>query len=144
MSSNIEVGQVIALKLRFDNSGNIAQSAHPYLVVNVDKTLDVVEIAQLDSLAGKEWKAFRWGNKPIYSTNPSETVIDKDSYIQMDKTIKIENCVELEQFRRQRDKLSPARLQSVLAEYQSYHESHEIDENKNIYMDKTEILQLNT
>lgn len=82
---------------------------------------------------GKEWKAFRWGNKPIFYTNPIETVIDKDSYVQMDNVIKLENCVELEQFRRQPDKLSKAKLESILSAYKSYHDTHEIDENKNVY-----------
>lgn len=143
MSSDIEVGQVIALKIRFNNSGDIAKSAHPYLVVEIDEELGVIEIAQLDSLAGKEWKAFRWGNKPVYATDPAETVIDQDSYVQMDNTIKIENCRYLERFRRQRDKLSANKLQEVIFAYRRYHERHEIDENKNVYMDCVEIMALN-
>lgn len=144
MISDIEVGQVLWLRIRFNNSGTISVVVHPYLVVGVNDDLNVVEIAQLDSLKGKEWKAFKWGNKPILSTDPSETVIDKDSYVQMDNTFKIENFKGLEQFRRKTDKLSNDRLKSVLTAYRSYHDSHEIDEDKNVYMDKAEILQLNT
>ena len=78
MKSDIEVGQVLALKVRFNNHGDVARSAHPYLVVDLEEDLEVVEIAQIDSLKGKEWKAFRRSNKVIYSTDPTETVIDKD------------------------------------------------------------------
>ena len=53
MSSAIEVGQVLSLKIRYNNSGNVSSVAHPYLVVGVNYELNVVEIAQLDSLNGK-------------------------------------------------------------------------------------------
>ena len=99
-------GQVLSLKIRYKNSGNVSSVAHPYLVVGVNHELNVVEIAQLESLRGKEWKAFKWGNKPIYATNPAETVIDRDSYIQIDNTFLLENHSKLECYRRQKDKLS--------------------------------------
>ena len=54
MSSAIEVGQVLSLKIRYNNSGNVSSVAHPYLVVGVNYELNVVEIAQLDSLRGME------------------------------------------------------------------------------------------
>ena len=72
MSGVIEVGQVLSLKMRYNNSGEVAPVAHPYLVVDVNQELNVVEIAQLDSLKGKEWKAFKWGNKTwLLYTSPS-------------------------------------------------------------------------
>lgn len=141
--NDIEVGQVLSLKIRYNNDGLISATKHPYLVIGIDKELNVVEIAQLDSLQGKEFKAARKSNKVIYSDNPTETVIDKDSYIQMDNRFRIENCWELLNFRRQTDKLSSDKLCDVLNSYQQYQKNHDIDENKNVYITKNELLNLN-
>ena len=141
--STIEVGQVLSLKIRYNNSGLTSNVKHPYLVVDVDDTLDVVEIAQVDSLAGKEYKAARRSNKVLYYNDPVETVIDRDSYIQMDNRFRVENCPELEGFRRQTDKLSHEKLQDVLRAYRRYQDSYDIDDDKNVYMTKAEILSLN-
>ena len=141
--SDLEIGQVIALKIRFNNDGAISNSSHPYLIVGIDREFDVVEIAQLDSLDGKEYKAAFRSNKTIFCDNPVETVIDRNSYIQLDNTLKIENFPTITQFRRQRDKLSRDKLSDVLRAYQQYHQTHIIDDNKIVYMDQGEVLQLN-
>lgn len=60
------------------------------MIVGVDLELNTIELAQLDSLAGKEYKAAMKSNKVIYCDDPFETVIDKDSFIQMDNTLKVE------------------------------------------------------
>ena len=88
--SSLEVGQVLSLKIRFNNTGQTAKVKHPYLIVGVDAELSTIELAQLDSLAGKEYKAAMKSNKVVYCDDPVETVIDKDSYIQMDNILKIE------------------------------------------------------
>ena len=142
--NKLEVGQVISLKVRFNNRGDTAQKKHPYLIVGADDELGTVEIAQLDSLYGKEFKAAKKSNKTIFCDDPVETVIDKDSYIQLDNTLQIENCPELLTLRRQEDKLSSKKLKDVLKAYKEYHDTHEIDENKIVYMDKAELLRLNT
>lgn len=49
--SDIEIGQVLNMKIRFNNNGDIAQRKHPYLVVNIDNEMNTIEIAQVDSLA---------------------------------------------------------------------------------------------
>lgn len=87
---DLVVGQVLSLKIRFNNNGDIALKKHPYLIVDIDEKLGVVEIAQLDTVEGKEYKAMMKSNKVIYCDNPSETVIDKDSYIQLDNSFQIE------------------------------------------------------
>ena len=79
--NEIEVGQILSLRIRFNNSGDISKSKHPYLVINVNEKFNFVEIAQIDSLEGKEHKALFKSNKVIFCTDPNETVIDKDSYI---------------------------------------------------------------
>lgn len=142
--NDIEVGQVLALKIRFNNNGDISTASHPYLVVAVNEDLGIIEVAQIDSLKGKEWKAFKRYNKVVYRENPTETVIDRDSYIQLDNTFKIENFSGLERYRRQTDKLSAGKLGKVLKAYYAYHEMNEIEETKVVYMSKGEILALNT
>lgn len=139
----IEVGQVLSMKIRFNNTGKIATSNHPYLVVGIDENLNTIEIAQLDSLLGKESKAAKRSNKTIFCDDPQETVIDKDSYIQLDNTIKIEKHLGLNQFRRQRDKLSSDKLVEIITVYYEYHKKNEIDENKQVYIDQEELASLN-
>lgn len=63
--SDLVVGQVLSLKIRFNNQGDTAARPHPYLVVGVDEELGTIEIAQLDSLKGKEYKAAMRSNKTI-------------------------------------------------------------------------------
>lgn len=137
--NDLEIGQVLSLKIRFNNEGAVAKSRHPYLIVDIDRELNTVEIAQLDSLLGKEYKAAMKSNKVIYCDEPQETVIDKDSYLQMDNTLKIELYDGLKAYRRQADKLSQKKLISVLQAYYNYHSNYEIDENKQVYMTQSEL-----
>lgn len=137
--SKIEIGQVLSLKIRFNNSGLVSQAKHPYLVVAINDELGTIEIAQIDSLKGKEYKAAKRSNKVIYSDNPQETVIDKDSYIQLDNIFLIENFSGLEQYRRQEDKLSEEKLKDVVNAYMEYHKKYQIDENKQVYMSQNEL-----
>lgn len=140
--NDLEIGQVLSLKIRFNNEGAISQLCHPYLIVDIDVELNIVEIAQLDSLCGKEYKAAMRSNKVIYCDEPQETVIDKDSYVQLDNTFKLELYEGLRIYRRQTDKLSQEKLNSVLRAYQNYHRNHEIDENKQVYMTQHELENL--
>lgn len=71
----IEVGQVLSLKIRFNNSGTISRVRHPYLVIEINDEFGTVEIAQMDSLEGKEYKAAMRSNKTIFCDNSNETVI---------------------------------------------------------------------
>lgn len=139
----IEVGQVIALKIRFNKQGSIAKTAHPLLVVKVDEDKKLIEVAHIDSAKGKEWKALLPSNHLIRNADPIETVIDKDSFVQLDNTIQLEYCEELKQQRRQKDKLSERKLAMVLKKYEQYHKENQIRAEKNIYMNKREILEIN-
>lgn len=138
----IETGQVLSLKIRFNNSGMVSTKKHPYLVIGKNDEMGTVEIAQLDSLEGKEYKAAMKSNKTIYCNEPDETVIDKDSYIQMDNTFLLENYEGLEQYRRQTDKLSKEKLEDVIRAYRKYHRTHQIDEDKQVYMSMKELITL--
>ena len=136
---DLEIGQVLSLKIRFNNAGVTASTCHPYLIVDIDMEFNTVEIAQLDSLEGKEFKAAKMSNHVIFSDDPIETVIDKDSYMQMDNTLKIDLYDGLKAYRRQTDKLSDDKLHNALLAYRQYHETYEIDENKQVYMTKDEL-----
>lgn len=75
--TNLEVGQVSILRIRFHNAGDIAKSRYPYLIVGINEVFCYVEIVQLGSLEGKKHKAAFKSNKVIFCTDPDETVIDK-------------------------------------------------------------------
>ncbi len=140
--NDLEIGQVISLRIRFNNSGQISSIRHPYLVVGINRELGIIEIAQLDSLEGKEYKAAMRCNKVIYCDDPQEKVIDKDSYLQLDNTFLIEIYDGLIKYRRQPDKLSKEKLKNVLEAYYSYHKKYQIDENKQVYMTQQEVESL--
>jgi len=137
----IEPGQILILNMQVNNSGTIIKG-HPYLVLYANE--NYIEIAQVDSLEGKEFKAARKSNKIIYCDEPTETVIDKDSYIQLDNLFRIEYFDELVRMRRQNDKLSSEKFIDALNAYKNYHESHIIDENKQVFMFKNEIEAINS
>lgn len=140
----IEKGQVLSLKIRFNNSGSVATKAHPVLVIDVDKERNIVEIAHIDSITeDKKWKALLKSNVTIRKNDPIETVIDKDSFVQIDNIIQIENFKELEKRRRQKDKLSKQQFEKVITRYNQYKENNWIDDNKKVFMTKEEVLSLN-
>lgn len=140
----VEVGQVLALKIKFNkNPGTVSKTIHPYLVVDVDADSNRIEIAQFDSLKGKEFKAARKSNKTVYHDNPNETVIDTDSFVQLDNTFTVENSPELERFRRQTDKLSKEKLDDILRAYKNYHSNNTVEDNKCVDMSVSEILKWN-
>ncbi len=141
--SDIEIGQVLSLRLRFNNSGTVSKGKHPYLVISIDNELGIIEVVQFDTLEGKEHKAMMKSNKVVFCEDPHETVIDKNSFVQLDNIFKLENFPELSKFRRQPDKLSDEKLSGVITAYHNYHNSYEIDENKNVFMNKEELLNLN-
>ena len=138
----IEIGQVLSLKIKFNiKPGTISLCNHPYLVVGIDKIRNRIEVAQIDSLAGKEFKAARKTNKTIFCDG--ETVLDKDSYIQLDNKFTIENSTKLEHFRRQPEKLTASKLADVLKAYNDYQNNFKIDSNKCVDMTISEILSWN-
>ncbi len=141
----IEIGQVLSLKIRFNNSGVVANQAHPVLVVNVDKEKNILEITHIDSITEeKKWKTLLKGNVTIKKDNPPETVIDKDSFVQIDNIIQLELFPELVRKRRQTEKLSEIKLKKVLDRYDNYKKNEWIDDDKKVFMTKEEIILLNS
>lgn len=140
----IEIGQVITLKIRFNNSGTVAHVAHPVLVLSIDKKKNILEVAHIDSITKeKKWKALLKTNVVIKKTNPIEKVIDKDSFVQIDNIIQLENFSKLEIKRRQIDKLSYEKFNKVLKKYNEYKNNEWIDDDKKVFMTKEEIILLN-
>ena len=141
----IEKGQVLSLKVRFNNSGIVASVAHPVLVIDVIKEKNIIEIAHIDSITeDKKWKALLKSNVTITKNNPTETVIDKDSFVQIDNIIQLEMFPELVKKRRQKDKLSGEKFNKVYSKYQEYKKNEWIDDDKIVYMTKDEIIKLNS
>jgi hypothetical protein len=140
----IEIGQVISLKIRFNNSGLVANVSHPVLVLAIDKEKNILEVAHIDSITEeKKWKVLLKTNVTIRKTNPPETVIDKDSFVQIDNIIQLENFPKLETKRRQTDKFSGEKFNKVLQRYNEYKDNEWIDDNKKVFMSKEEIKSLN-
>lgn len=82
-------------------SGTIASVSHPVLVLGIDKEKNILEVAHIDSITEeKKWKALLKTNVTIKKSNPPETVIDKDSFVQIDNIIQLENFSGLETKRR--------------------------------------------
>ena len=140
----IEIGQVLSLKVRFNNSGTVANVSHPVLVLGIDSEKNILEVAHIDSITEeKKWKALLKTNVIIKKSNPTETVIDKDSFVEIDNIIQLENFPKLETKRRQNDKLSSEKFNKVLKQYNEYKYNEWIDDNKKVFMTKEEIISLN-
>lgn len=136
------VGQVLSLRIRIDYFG-VFPDKHPYLILDIREDDNVVEVGQLHSLEGKPFEAIDNKNKVIFNSNPIETVIDKDSFIQKNNTILLEYYDGLQKYRRQEDTLSQNKLEAVVNAYKDYHNKNEIPENRIVYLDKNEIEELN-
>lgn len=139
----LEVGQVLLLKIQYDNQGTKADVAHPCLIVKIDEKMQLIEIVQFDSLEGKEYKAAFKATKVVLCTDPAETVIDKDSFVNLDTKYQIEKFDELERYRRQPDKLSKEKLKDIISKYEAYHLMNKIFANKVVYMSKADIFEMN-
>ena len=139
---SIEIGQILWLKLKFNNEGMVSDTEHPYLVIhkNDDST---IEVGQLDKVRGKRWKLAYESNKLITKDEPNEAVISEDSFIQMDNKFQLDEYDGLEKYLRTTERLSESKLKDVIHAYELYQETHELDENKQVYHTKAEIEELN-
>ncbi len=140
---DLKIGQILWLKIRFNNNGDISSVEHPYLIVDISTDgIQAVEVGQIDSL--KPYMLAYKANKAIYITRPTETVLYKDSYIQLDNKLVIEYFDGLSNYRRTTNTLSRGRLREVLNAYKSYHENNIIDPERSVYMTRDEILKYNS
>lgn len=63
--------------------------------------------------------------------------------IQLDNLLRIEYFDELVLLRRQQDKLSINKFNDVLHTYEIYQNTHFLDENKQVYLSRSEITAIN-
>lgn len=83
-------------------------------------------------------------NVTIRKNNPYETLIDKDSFVQVDNIIMLENFFGLEKKRKQKDKLSDEKFNKVLKRYSEFKNNELIVDDKKVFMTKEEIISLNS
>ncbi len=83
-------------------------------------------------------------NVTIRKNNPYETLIDKDSFVQVDNIIMLENFSGLEKKRKQKDKLSDEKFNKVLKRYSEFKNNELIVDDKKVFMTKEEIISLNS
>ena len=138
----LQVGQVLWLVFRFNNTGDVSDNEHPYVVVDVGET--TIELIQLNSLKeGNRLHAFSKHNKVVYCSFPAETVIHVDSYAQLNNKFTIDNYPALVRYRRSENTLSRDRLHELLSAYSGYHAEFAIDENRIVHMAKEEVEKWN-
>ena len=139
--SKLTKGQVLWLRLRFENGGNFSDIKHPYLVIDVDNGIEVVEVLQLDSLKGREYYLFEKGNIEVKAED--ETVLKEDSYIQLGKIIKLQHFNGLENFRETTDLLSRSKLTQILWRREEFIRFNDIEDKNNLFFTREEILEHN-
>lgn len=139
---SLKVGQVLWFRFRFNNSGDVSNDPHPYIVAEIDNENGLCEIIQMDTTEGKLHKALMKSNKLVPCRNPMETAISRDGFAQLDNTFRVELNSGLEQFRRTEDTITKVRLDGILKAYRKYHEENPIDEDKNVYMTYGELINL--
>lgn len=142
--SDIEVGEVLWLKFKFSNSGATSTTKHPYLIIEIDDVLNIIEIAHLGTLEGKEYFAAFKSNKTIFCDGPIESVIYYDSIMQMNNTFKVEHYAGLDKYRQTKGKLSEVKLSDAILAYRKYHQENYIEEDKQVYMSQADLETLNT
>ena len=55
--NDLKVGQTLTLYTRFDNQGTISDDVHLHIVIEINDELNIVEVAQIDSLQNKWYQA---------------------------------------------------------------------------------------
>ena len=135
----VEIGEILWLRMRFNNDpGTISKTKHPYVVIRKSE-LGFIEVGQLDSLQGKEYKVAFKSNHLVRCEGQS--AITKDGYIQMDNCFMIDDYDELSKY--SRVKLTDDLTKDIVSHYNEYQSNNEISENKTVYLPKEEVDALN-
>lgn len=140
-SDTLHTGQVVWLRLRFEKNGEFSQIKHPYLVIDINDGIEIVEVLQFDSLKGREYQLAENRNIAIKAEN--ETVITEDSYVQLGKIIKLQKFDDLVVFRKTVDKLSRNCFEKILWNREEYIRFNDIEDNDILFFTKEEILEYN-
>ena len=140
--SALKVGQVLWLVFRFNNTGTVSDSTHPYVITSISDA--EIGLVQLDSLKeGNRLHAFSKHSKVVYCSFPAESVIQTDSYAQLNNRFSVDNYSALIRYRQSENTLSDARLDDLLSAYNDYHATYAIDENRIVHMSQEEVEELN-
>jgi len=141
---NIEIGQVLWLRLPFGKTDDLSCVYHPYLILDTYYDhISIVEIGQMDSKNFAPYILIKEAGKLVTKENPHETVIYCDSYLQADRRIRIEYFDGIEQFLDSNDKLSEKKFSAVRNAYFDYKRKHYIDETKEQFFTKNDVLLYN-
>lgn len=135
--SSLTKGQILWLRLSFEKGGEFSNIHHPYLVIDVDDGIEIVEVLQFDSLKGREYYLFEKGNMEIQAEG--ETVLSEDSYVQLGKIIKLQQFEELTNFRKTTDRLSRTKFEKILWKRGEFIRFNDIDDKHILYFTKEEI-----
>jgi len=140
MSSNLKVGQILWLKVRYQSS-KTSNIKHPMLIADIKH--DYIEVIAIDKTAGKLQNLYYPYNWYIDSQNPKETVLYEDSYAQFNTKLTIEYFSELSLYRKTTSLLSENKLKELLYSYKKYQGHNPIKKERIVHMTKKEILDLN-
>jgi len=140
MNENLEVGQILWLKVKYQ-VGIISNQKHPMLIEKIKD--DYIEVIALDKTKDKLYQLFHNYNYYINCESPKEKVILEDSYAQLNTKLTIENVGQLKKARKTIEKLSKNKLKDLLIEYNNYQNNNKISVERIVHMRFDEILDLN-
>ena len=140
MNENLEVGQILWLKVKYQ-VGIISNQKHPMLIEKIKD--DYIEVIALDKTKDKLHQLFHNYNYYINCESPKEKVISEDSYAQLNTKLTIENVGQLKKARKTIEKLSKNKLKDLLIEYNNYQNNNKISVERIVHMRFDEILGLN-
>ena len=140
MNENLEVGQILWLKVKYQ-VGIISNQKHPMLIEKIKD--DYIEVIALDKTKDKLHQLFHNYNYYINCEFPKEKVILEDSYAQLNTKLTIENVGQLKKARKTIEKLSKNKLKDLLTEYNHYQNNNKINFERIVHMRFDEILDLN-
>ena len=140
MNENLEVGQILWLKVKYQ-VGIISNQKHPMLIEKIKD--DYIEVIALDKTKDKLHQLFHNYNYYINCESPKEKVILEDSYAQLNTKLTIENVGQLKKARKTIEKLSKNKLKDLLTEYNHYQNNNKISFERIVHMKFDEILDLN-
>lgn len=140
MMNNLQVGQVLWLKVRYQID-KVSDVKHPMLIAAINN--EYIEIIAMDKTAGKMQNLYYSYNRYINSMDPKEQVIYEDSYAQLNTKLTIENFDELVKYRKTTALLSENKLKELLDDYYEYQKNNKILEERIVHMTKYDLLELN-
>jgi hypothetical protein len=139
MALTIEEGQILWLKLPFNNLGEVSKTEHPYVIYKISK--NKAELIQLDSMKENHYSFLHKNQFPIFKDN--ETVIIKDSYASLDNKFTIDLFDDLIKYRKTESKLTDANFNNLKRKYEWYRNKYEINKLKIVHIPEKEIKMFN-